>query len=326
MDSPLSRVTSWHPRDLAAILSGQGVPPPSICALDDGRCLFYRGRSNGIHGEPEGGKSWLALVAAHQQLMVGGRVLMLDYEDDEHGVIERLRALGTPDSLISGPTFSYVRPEEPCPVDLGDLIYGPMFDMVIVDSTNEAMGLEGLDPISNRDAALFTRRVVRPFVLTGACVVLLDHVTKNREARGTWAIGAQQKRAMIRGASYSIESVNPFGRGLAGAAKIMVVKDTPGHVRRHVGVDMQVASFTLHSDGLTNRAVYGFSSPLPSHQATIDKVCAYLRVNPGAGKRALRQLSNSDLIDKVVAELIQAGMVRVEITGTLHAHFLVLED
>lgn len=321
MDQP-TVISTWQPRDLTSILNGQGVPPPSICALDDGRCLFYRGRTNGIHGEPEGGKSWLAFVAAHQILMVGGRVLCLDYEDDEMGVIERLRALGTPDSIITGATFAYVRPEEPRPRDLGDLLYGPMFDMVIVDSTNEAMGLEGLDPLSNRDAALFTRRLVRPFMLTGASVLLLDHVTKNREARGTWAIGAQQKRAMIRGASYSIESVSPFGRGLAGAAKIIVVKDTPGHVRRHVGPDMQVASFTLTSDALTNRAVYGFSAPLGTHQAIVDRILAYLSVNPGAPKRALRQLSNSDTVDKILAELVANDVVRVVVTGTLHAHFL----
>lgn len=324
-------VSSWVPRDLSAVMAGQGVPPPSILMMDDGRCLFYRGRINGIHGEPEGGKSWLALLAVVQVLLSGGRALYLDYEDDENGIVERLRALGAHDSLISGTRFAYVRPEEPLGVqgdgvkDFLHLLAGPMFDVVVIDSMNEAMTLEGFDPLSNRDAGVFTRRLQRRVVQTGACSIQLDHVTKATDGRGKWPIGAQQKRAMIRGASYVLENVRPFGRGLTGEARIVVAKDSPGHVRTGVGLDQPVAAFTLASDVLTGRAVYRLTAPAQGHQIVVDRVLAYIEVNPGCSKRALRALSNSDIIDQAVEELEINGIIRVEKTGTLHAHFLSSE-
>ena len=323
----MSGQTSWHPRDLSAAWDGEQIPPPDLCCLDDGFGLFYRGRINGIHGEPECGKSWVAWITVAQLLLGKGRALYLDYEDSEQGATQRLAALGVSRRTATSCRFGYLRPEEP----LGSngttafrewsALLGGKWDLVVVDSMNEAMVLEGLDPSDNKEAGVFTRRLARPAIATGAAVLLLDHVAKSRDARGTWAIGAQQKRAMIRGASYSVEAKRPFGHGLEGEAVLTVVKDSPGAVRQRTGGDPHVARLTLVSDGLTGAIHYRLVVPPTPHALILDRIRAYLTLNPGAPKRAVRALSNSDLVDQLIAECEADGRIKVDRTGTGHAHF-----
>lgn len=317
------------------MLGGQGVPAPNILRMDGGQALIYGGRSNGVHGEPESGKSWLGFIATDQLLANGGRVLYLDFEDDERGVVERLQALGVPDSRICGTNFLYTRPSEPLDDaramsralrDFTELLNDEqMFDLVVIDSINEAMMMEDLDPSSTPDSVKFTNRVIRAITKTGAATWNVDHVTKNSETRGGWAFGSQQKKAMIRGASYSLKVLQPFGRGREGIAKLTVEKDTPGHVRRNAAADKHVATLTMSSDGDTGRIVYRLQPPQEHHSVVIDRITAFLRVNPGSPKRALRKLSNSNLVDAVLATLVADGLVRVEIVGTAHSHFLTEE-
>ena len=319
--------STWEPRDLAAAWDGEQIPPPSLGRLECGNGLFYRGRINGVHGEPESGKSWLCWITVAQTLIEGGKALYLDYEDSEHGAAERLNALGVWRQTALSDRFGYIRPEEP--LSLGNAsndwktLLAKGWDVVIVDSTNESMIMEGLDPNDNRDAGVFTRRLVRPIVEAQSAAVLSDHVAKNRDTRGTWALGAQQKRAMIRGASYSVERLRPFGRGLEGEAILRVAKDTPGAIRQRTGGDSTVARLVLTSDGLTGRIQYHLAAPPTPHALVLDKIRAYLVVNPGASKRALRDLSNSDLIDELVAKCVDEGRIKVEVTGTMHAHFWI---
>ena len=67
--------------------------------------------------------------------------------------------------------------------------------------------------------------------LSGAGVITIDHVTKSKDNRGNYAIGAQAKRADINGAAIMCEVVMPFGRGMSGELTLKVTKDRPGHVR-----------------------------------------------------------------------------------------------
>ena len=69
---------------------------------------------------------------------------------------------------------------------------------------------------------------------TGAAVVLVDHVVKDTGTRGRWAIGGQQKMAGLTGAAYTVEVVEPLGRGIRGEVVLRVAKDRPGSVRRPV--------------------------------------------------------------------------------------------
>ena len=72
--------------------------------------------------------------------------------------------------------------------------------------------------------------------LTGAAVVLIDHVTKDAEGRGRFAIGGQAKMASLDGAAYVVEVAEALGRGRRGMVTLRVAKDRPGGVRAHAGV------------------------------------------------------------------------------------------
>jgi len=318
--------SSWLPRDLTDALSGRGVPPPGICRLASGPALFYEGRINGLHGEPECGKSWIAWITVAQLLLDGRRACYLDYEDTESGAVSRLRALGVPDGLIVSDRFGYVRPEEPISRDTEQpfgMLVGESYAAVIIDSANESMVLEGLDPNDNKESGVWMRRVVRPFMEAGAAVVMIDHVAKNKETRGNWAIGAQQKRAMIRGASYAVENRKPFGRGLEGEAHITLAKDTPGAIRERLAGRITVAELSIISDPISHRVQYTLTAPVSYRVQLREKVRSYLLLNPGAGKRALRDLGKSDVVDELLGELVDAGVVKVVQDGPRHSHFWV---
>jgi len=104
-------------------------------------------------------------------------------------------------------------------------------ELIVVDGVNAAMTLLNLELTSNRDATFFSQQLLKPLALSGACVITIDHVTKSKESRGNYAIGAQAKRADINGAAIMCEVVLPFGRGMSGELTLKVTKDRPGHVR-----------------------------------------------------------------------------------------------
>lgn len=227
--------TSWAPVDLASALDGDGQEDaPAFLTRTDGVALLYRGKAHALSGEPEAGKGWFALAASAEVLSAGGCVAYVDFESDAPEVAARMRALGVPrDALLD--RFVYLRPDEP----LGDeaqadlaLVLERRPALVVLDGVTESLVMHGLDLASNTDVASWRGRIVRPLTATGAAVLELDHVVKDREARGRYAIGAQHKLAGVD-VSYRIDVVEPFGRGRDGAARLSVLKDRPGHVRRH---------------------------------------------------------------------------------------------
>lgn len=227
--------TTWAPIDLGPILAGDDLePPPSMLRRADDAGLIYAGKVHSFAGEPESGKTWLALAACAQAIHAGERVAYVDFEDAAAAVVARLRALGATDEEIRS-RFTYVRPDEPLNKagrdDLDRALVSPPV-LAIVDGVTEAMTMLGLDPLSNRDVARFMEQVPRRLARSGAAVVLVDHVVKAKGERGRFAIGAQHKLAGIDGAAYSFEVLRPFGRGLEGVARIEVAKDRPGFVRQ----------------------------------------------------------------------------------------------
>lgn len=245
--------TTWWPRKIDGILSGDEAddePPPAYLFRADGKALFYAGKVNGLIGESESGKTWVALLAVAQTLKAGHAVLYLDFEDTAAGIVGRLRALGVPPGLIAS-GLVYVGPDETLSPaaerDLAEVLHSHRPALVIVDGYNAAMTLLGLNLQDNTDVTAFSLRVLRPIKRTGACVVTIDHVTKSKDGRGAYAIGAQAKRADIDGCLIAVEVGQAFGRGSVGRLKLTVSKDRPGHVRAVSGGARNAGEAVLRS-------------------------------------------------------------------------------
>ena len=224
--------SSWYPKPLD--LTGESEEPaPEFLARNDGHRLFYRGKINALLGESESGKTWVALHAVAQSLHLQEKVIYLDFEDSGKGILGRLRALGLEDRHFEN--FTYANPDSNLTlderIDLIDALMEIVPELIIVDGVNAAMTLMNLELTSNRDATFFSQQLLKPLALSGACVITIDHVTKSKESRGNYAIGAQAKRADINGAAIMCEVVLPFGRGMSGELTLKVTKDRPGHVR-----------------------------------------------------------------------------------------------
>ena len=55
--------------------------------------MFYRGRIHEVAAEPRPA-TWLDLLVAAQEINAGLRVVFLDFEDDEGGIVGWLLAMG----------------------------------------------------------------------------------------------------------------------------------------------------------------------------------------------------------------------------------------
>ena len=208
-------------------------PEPSILRRADGHHIFYAGKINALFGESESGKTWIALEAVRQELDKGNTVFYLDFEDSVRGIYNRLNTLGA--DLKHFKTFLYSNPSEPLTEGAREALltrideYKP--SLIVVDGVNAAMNVMGLDLEKNKDATSFSQEVLRPMRLHNAAIITIDHVTKSKDNRGNYAIGAQAKRADIDGCAVAVEVEIAFGRGIDGALALKVTKDRPGFVR-----------------------------------------------------------------------------------------------
>jgi hypothetical protein len=227
--------SSWRPVDLTSVLDGTWKPPtPTVGQRTDGKGLFYPGKTHTVVSETEAGKTWVGLAASIHEMAAGCHVFFIDFEDDQGSVVGRLLNLGVDPEAIHQ-LFHYFRPEHPLAgVHLAALCeelasYGP--SLAMIDGITEAMELHGLNPIDNTDIAKFNRMVSSPLAASGAAQVSFDHVVKNREGRGRYALGGVHKLNIVSGAGYTLENRQPFGIGVTGRSTLKIAKDRPGQLR-----------------------------------------------------------------------------------------------
>lgn len=235
-------IDDWLPILLDAELPEPAEP--ALLARTDGRFLLYPGRIHALVGEPESGKSWMAAFALAHITAQGGLGTVLDFEGQAADWQSRIASLAIPGADLN--RIRYVRPNGPLsnPRRLTELCEGS--DLTVFDGVTDAYAMHGLDPYDNLDAARFITTYVLPVIVTGSAALLLDHVVKNREDRGRWAIGAQHKLAGID-VQYMIDVLQPFGIGRTGSARLTVNKDRPGAIRGFAEGGKSVGTFTVSS-------------------------------------------------------------------------------
>jgi hypothetical protein len=257
----VNQKTSWSIKDIGPVLRGEvKETPPEFLEFTDDEPLFYAGKVNGIIGESESGKTWIALEAVKQALRCDKRVLYMDFEDTDHGIISRLRSLGVTDF----DNFAYMSPDEGfgtlAKIDLSEALTEFAPHMAILDGFNAAMNVLGLDINSNNDATTFAQLLLKPVAATGVCLVYVDHVPKSKDARGKGGIGAQAKRAMTTGCTLAVHVLEPFGRGNTGRLALSVDKDRAGHVRGYATDAKNLGTVILASDKASGNVAVTFNT------------------------------------------------------------------
>jgi hypothetical protein len=329
VDNPEPVGTSWAPVPLEAVLDGsQPDPPPALLTRSDGRALLYPGRVHALFGEPEACKGWLALGACQEALEAGERVTYVDFEDTASSVVGRLVALGV-DAYLIRERFAYVRPDEPlgdvARIDLEGAVYGSA--LVVLDGVTEALTLHGLDLASNTDVATWLGLLPRPLANAGAAVLMIDHVVKDREQRGRYAIGAQHKLAGVD-CAYSLKVIEPFGRGREGRVKVTVTKDRPGHVRAFAD-EGRVAEVVLSSADGGSVTVRLEAPEGGAFRPTtlMERVSRVVEDEPGVGTNAIRRTvkGRAKFVQDALAVLIDEGYVdrRGDVDGKAARHYSV---
>ena len=267
--------TTWQPLDLTAYVDGTLKPAqPSLMTRADGVGLLYEGLVHSLNGESESGKSMLAIGETSIQLKAGHRVLFLDYESDPATVVDRLLKMGTPKSNITE-YLHYAQPEvDPVTSTVHELqqwqqILSTKYTLAVIDGVTEALGTSNASSMDNDEVAHWIRKVPRAIAdNTGAATVLIDHVTKSRDTRGRFAIGAQSKLSSLSGAAYMVEPLEPLGVGMEGRLQIKVAKDRPGSVRPHsVGWD-KTDRLAIIAEGVIDstdpaQIIYRLEAPTP---------------------------------------------------------------
>ncbi|MFF0122947.1 AAA family ATPase [Micromonospora arida] len=232
----------WAPEDLTAILDGNYEPElPKLLPRTDGVALLYPGRVHSLHGESESGKSMVAQAETARVLVEGGTVTYVDFESDAALVVGgRLLPMGVPRDAISQ-RFKYVRPQFDYGVSLESraafkVLVSQPADLCVIDGVTEALVTFGKAGRNEDEFTDWFRRLPKKIARkTGAAVVLIDHVTKDSEKRGRFALGSQAKMNALDGAAYTAEVKRALGQGMEGLIELRVGKDRPGQVRPKCG-------------------------------------------------------------------------------------------
>lgn len=254
--------------DLEAIMDGVEPILPKLGLRDDSAtALLYAPGINWLSGEPGHGKSLLGLWWCVQEMRKGRYVVYLDWEGTAQGVVSRMVEMGiTKDELR---LMKYVRRSDPWDAvslsHLRKLAEDAKPSLVVFDAVAGAMEAEGLDPESNPDTEKWVAGL--PIWLTKAteCGVLcIDHVSKDKEKRGRWPIGAVRKlgRADV---AYGLDMRQPAGVGITSGGRLLVHKDRYGSLAQHQQ-GFNVAEVAIHSQPTDNgsHSLYVFlSTPQP---------------------------------------------------------------
>ncbi|GAA4041012.1 hypothetical protein GCM10023063_28440 [Arthrobacter methylotrophus] len=222
--------------DVAGLLSGDlpPAPKPNVLYRNDGNALFYRGQVNSLFGEPESGKTFVALAATAATLNGGGKAAILDLDHNGmQSIVSRLLDLGVaPETLSDLDKFRYKEPE-----DRADLL-ATIADLkawrpctVVVDSIGELLPMMNLNSNSPDDFTIAHAYILKPLAMSGACVISIDHVAKNPDSKAQGPTGTGAKARSTGGVMLRVTVKEQFTPGSGGSCYLNIKKDRHGGLR-----------------------------------------------------------------------------------------------
>jgi len=224
--------------DLSWVARGERREPtkPSLGSRFDGVPLLYRGKVNGIYGDPETAKTWLAMHIATQVFNDGGSVALIDIDHNgDIDTVDRFRKLGADPTVLGDPSrFRYYAPESPPELRIvRDQIVDYCPDYLVIDSIGELVPMLGLDSNSNDDISHAYRTVLMPMVAERTAVLTIDHLPKTTNGNTGYAIGGIAKKRIVNGLYLHASAIAIPAPGMHGKIALKVTKDRPGGVRAH---------------------------------------------------------------------------------------------
>jgi hypothetical protein len=152
--------------------------------------------------------------------------------------------------------------------------------------------------------------------------VLIDHITKNAETRGRFAIGGQAKLATIDGAAYLVEPLEALSPGRIGTLTMRVTKDRPGFVRKISGMwrksDRTQEAATITIDSTKAQMQYLIAVPLLENELEANKefkkskeIAEFIHNHPGATRRIVQDgvQGSKELIGERISDLLTGGWI-----------------
>jgi hypothetical protein len=184
----------------------------------------------------------------------------------------------------------------------------PVF--VVVDSTGEALALEGAKPNNDDEVANWFRTWPRRIANhTGAAVTVIDHVVKDETTRGLWPGGSQRKKAAINGAAFMLTPITELGRGADGRMKITTSKDRSGVHR----TCKKAAEFVLNADGTWALEGAAESERTGPPTFLMERISRWLQLQgkPQSQRVILAEVDGRDRYKKeALSELVSRGHIR----------------
>jgi hypothetical protein len=309
---------SWTPINLNALPEHPPVQP-TLGSVG----LVYPGKRHVFSGPQETAKTLAAYAIGLEVVRQNGTLILIDFEMGAWDARNRLRELGAQPNDLD--RIHYLEPSDPATDRTmpGLLTLHPA--LVIVDAAAGAYDLQGLDDNKRQDVERFTRLYVRAFWKAGVATIVLDHVVKNTETRGKYAVGSERK---VGGADVHLgfEVISPISRGSRGLYKIVTHKDRGGFLKRG-----NLANMELDSDPDTHQITWEFK-PADSDEGDgwrgptrlMEKVSAYLDKHPeGASRTHLEEaiMGRAGYVRKAMDALIARGYV-AETPGPRNARIL----
>lgn len=298
--------------DVAALLAG-GIPEPPAPVLlrrDDGCALLYAGKVNVLFGDPECGKTWIALAAVVEALKAGHRAAVIDLDHNGMAeVVSKLLMLGAkPADLGDLERFRYSEPEDA--EDLARVIsdlraWRP--GVAVVDSIGEALPMLALSSSSPDDYTRMNRFVMTPLSSAGAAVIGIDHLPKDDAAREKGQTGTAAKRRTVNGVTLRVTVKDAFTPGHGGSANLTIYKDRPGGLRGASprGKNPPAGRFVMDDDG-TGTLSWRITTP------TIEAAASGPRVSDD-DMAAVLGMPRGDRTKRKIQALLRCGSDRAQV-------------